>query len=139
MTKIFIVDDHPILCDVLAAMLDRSPAFEVVGIASSIRETLAAVKRCGPDLMLIDLTLQDGTGIQLVRALRRLGVAARVLIVTGINSSAIAAEAFSAGVEGYLLKEQSPDELLTAIHAVARGGTYIAPGVASCGQVVLAN
>ena len=130
-TRIFIVDDHPIVCDVLAAMFKDNPAFEVVGMASSIRGTLAAVEECGPDLMLIDLSLEDGSGIHLVRALRVLGVDARVLVVTGARSRVVAAEAFSAGVAGYVLKEQSTKDLLTAIDAVAGGGTYVAPSVAS--------
>lgn len=130
MTKIFIVDDHPIVCDVLASMFDGNPAFEVVGRASSIRGTLAAVERCGPDLILIDLFLEDGNGIHLVRALRVRGVDARVVVVTGVQSGVVAAEAFSAGVAGYVLKDQSTNELLTAIDAVAGGGTYVAPSLA---------
>jgi DNA-binding NarL/FixJ family response regulator len=139
MTKIFIVDDHPIVCDVLASMFEGNPAFEVVGRASSIQGTLAAVERCGPDLMLIDLSLEDGSGIHLVRALRLRGVAARVLVVTGIQSGVVAAEAFSAGVAGYVLKEQSTTELLTAIDAVAGGGTYVAPGLAGSWSAPLLN
>jgi len=130
MIKIFIVDDHPIVCDALASMFDGNPAFEVIGRASSIRGTLAAVERCDPDLMLVDLSLEDGNGLHLVRALRVRGVDARVLVVTGVQSRVAAAEAFSAGVAGYVLKEQSTTELLTAIDAVAGGGTYLAPGLA---------
>jgi DNA-binding NarL/FixJ family response regulator len=129
MTKVFIVDDHPILCEVVASLLGSDPAFEVVGMASSIHETLAVVEECGPDLMLIDLSLQDGSGIQLVRALRSRGITARVLILTGARSKLVAAEALSIGVAGYVLKEQSPTDLLTAIDAVVGGGTYIAPSV----------
>jgi len=139
MTKIFIVDDHPIVCDVLASMFDGNPAFEVVGRASSIRGTLAAVERCGPDLILIDLSLEDGNGIHLVRALRVRGVDARVLVVTGIQSGVVAEEAFSAGVTGYVLKEQSTTDLLTAIDAVARGETYVAPCLAGSWLARLLN
>jgi two-component system nitrate/nitrite response regulator NarP len=129
-TKVFIVDDHPILCEMVASMLGVDPAFEVVGMASSIRESLAAVERCGPDLILVDLTLQDGSGMELVRTLRSRGIEARVLVLTGVRSKDVVAEALSAGVVGYVLKEQSPADLRTAIDAVMGGGTYIAPGVA---------
>lgn len=139
MTKVFIVDDHPILCQMLASMLGNDPAFEVVGMAPSIRETLAAIDRCGPDLMVIDLLLQDGSGIELVRALRRRGVKARVLILTGTHSQLVIAEAVSIGVAGYVLKEQSPMDLLIAIEAVVAGGTYIAPRVAPRLPARLAN
>ena len=87
-TKVFIVDDHPILCEMVAAMLRSDPSFEVVGTASSIRETLAAIGPCGPDLMLIDLALKDGSGIQLVRTLRSRGIKARMLVLTGVRSKA---------------------------------------------------
>jgi DNA-binding NarL/FixJ family response regulator len=130
-TKVFIVDDHPILCEMVAAMLRSDPSFEVVGIASSIRETLATVGPSGPDLMLIDLSLKDGSGIQLVRTLRSRGIKARMLVLTGVRSKGVAAEAFSVGVVGYVLKEQSPADLRAAIDAVVGGGTYIAPSVAS--------
>jgi CheY-like chemotaxis protein len=139
MTRIFIVDDHPILRDFMATMLDRHPAFKVVGVAPSIRETLETVERCGPDLMLIDLSLQDGSGIQLVRALRHIGIRTPVLIVTGTRDQMVAAEAFAVGVAGYVLKDQSPREFLAAIRAVAKGGTYVAPGVARSWAVGLAN
>jgi two-component system, NarL family, nitrate/nitrite response regulator NarP len=130
-TKVFIVDDHPILREVVASMLGNDPAFEVVGMASGISETLAAVGPCGPDLMLIDLTLKDGSGIQLVRTLRSRGIKARMLVLTGVRSKGVVAEAFSVGVVGYVLKDQSPDDLRAAIDAVVGGGTYIAPGVAT--------
>ncbi|HTB58401.1 MAG TPA: response regulator transcription factor [Polyangia bacterium] len=139
MTRIFIVDDHPILRDFMATMLDRNPAFKVVGVAPSIRETLETVERCGPDLMLIDLSLQDGSGLQLVRALRHIGIRTPVLIVTGTRDQMVAAEAFAVGAAGYVLKDQSPREFLAAIRAVAKGGTYVAPGVASSWAVGLAN
>jgi DNA-binding NarL/FixJ family response regulator len=129
-TKVFIVDDHPILCEMVASMLSGDPSFEVVGTASSIRETLATIGPCRPDLMLIDLTLKDGSGIQLVRTLRSRGIKARMLVLTGVRSKGVAAEAFSVGVVGYVLKEQSPADLRAAIDAVVGGGTYIAPSVA---------
>ena len=134
-TKVFIVEDHPILCEMVASMLSSDPSFEVVGTASGIRETLDAIGTRGgtrgPDLLLIDLTLKDGSGIQLVRTLRDRGINARVLVLTGIRNRGVAAEAFSVGVVGYVLKEQSPADLRAAIDAVVGGGTYIAPSVAT--------
>src|SRR3954471_7572986 len=115
----------------VASMLRGDPAFEGVGTAFCIRETLAAVGPCGPDLMLIDLALKDGSGIQLVRTLRSRGIKARMLVLTGVRSKGVAAEAFSVGVVGYVLKEQSPADLRAAIDAVVGGGTYVAPSVAT--------
>jgi DNA-binding NarL/FixJ family response regulator len=138
-TKVFIVDDHPILCEMVASMLRSDPAFEVVGTASGIQETLAAIGPCGPDLMLIDLMLKDGSGIQLVRTLRSRGIKARMLVLTGVRSKGVVAEAFSVGVMGYVLKEQSPTDLRAAIDAVIGGGTYIAPSVASSDPACLAD
>jgi len=89
--------------------------------------------------MLIDLSLQDGSGLQLVRALRHIGIRTPVLIVTGTRDQMVAAEAFAVGAAGYVLKDQSPREFLAAIRAVAKGGTYVAPGVASSWAVGLAN
>jgi DNA-binding NarL/FixJ family response regulator len=130
-TRILIVDDHPIVRDALAALLGETPELQIVGVTASIRETLPLLERTTPDLLLVDLSLEDGSGIELARALRRSRLKTRVLIITGFRDEFSAAEALSVGVHGYILKEQPTADLLVAIETVARGGRYISPLMAS--------
>ncbi len=130
-TRIVIVDDHPIVRDALASLLGEMPDLQIVGVTSSIRETLPLLESATPDLLLVDLSLEDGSGIELARALRRSRLKTRVLIITGFRDEFSAAEALSVGVHGYILKEQPTADLLVAIDTVARGGRYISPLMAS--------
>lgn len=131
MIRLVIVDDHPSLRDALGVVLDAQPELEVVGGTASIRDTLRFVERCVPDMMLVDLSLEDGSGVELVRALRRLGIESRVLIFTAFQDEFAATDALSAGVQGYCLKEQSTADLLEAITVVAKGGNYMSPRMAA--------
>ena len=131
MTRILIVDDHPIVRDALASLLAEKPDLQVVGVASSVRETLTLLEPGSADLLLADLSLEDGNAIELVRAVRRLRLKTRVLIMTAFRDEFSASEALSAGVGGYILKEQPTSDLLAAIETVAGGGTYISPIIAA--------
>lgn len=131
MIRLLIVDDHPILRDALATLLATKPGLDVVGTTASIRETLAFVDRCVPDVMLVDLSLQDGSGAQLVPAMRRLQIMTRILIVSAFDDEFAVRDALSAGVAGYVVKEQPISDLVAAIEIVANGGTYLAPEVAA--------
>jgi DNA-binding NarL/FixJ family response regulator len=130
-TRILIVDDHPIVRDALASLLGENADLQIVGVTASIRETLPLLERSTPDLLLVDLSLEDGSGIELARVLRRSRLKTRVIIITGFRDEFSAAEALSVGVHGYILKEQPTADLLVAIETVARGGRYVSPLMAS--------
>lgn len=127
MTRVLVVEDHEVVRDALAGLLRDTPDMEVVGVASSIRETLPLLSRTMPDILLADLSLGDGSATELVRALRRARLKARVVIITGFSDQFAAAEALAAGVSGYVLKSQSAEEMLEAIRAVALGRQYLSP------------
>jgi DNA-binding NarL/FixJ family response regulator len=127
MTRVLVVEDHEVVRDALAGLLRDTPDMEVVGVASSIRETLPLLSRTAPDILLADLSLGDGSATELVRALRRARLKARVVIITGFSDQFAAAEALAAGVSGYVLKSQSAEEMLEAIRAVALGRQYLSP------------
>ena len=127
MTRVLVVEDHEVVRDALAGLLRDTPDMEVVGVASSIRETLPLLAKTSPDILLADLSLGDGSATELVRALRRARLKARVVIITGFSDQFAAAEALAAGVSGYVLKSQSAEEMLEAIRAVALGRQYLSP------------
>ena len=129
MISILIVEDHELVRDGVANLLRRASGMEVVGAVSRIRDALPLLDRHDPDVVLADLSLSDGSGMELERALRRDRRKGRVVILTGLGDGFAAAEAH--GAAGYLLKSQSTQNLLDAIRTVAGGRRYVAPEIAS--------
>jgi DNA-binding NarL/FixJ family response regulator len=127
MIRLLIVDDHDIVRDALASLLGDVPDLQVVGVASSIRDALPLLDSARPDIVLADLSLGDGSAVELVRALRRGRLKGRVIVITGFSDEFAAAEALTAGATGYVLKSQPTVELLEAIRTVAEGRRYVAP------------
>lgn len=129
--RLGIVDDHGLVREGLRRILDAQPDLEVVGEAADVTEalTLAAEKR--PDVMLVDLTLDDGDGVTLVRQLRERHPSLRVVVVTMHQHPETVRQAFLAGAAGYVIKGAASAELLTAIRAVAKHQHYVHPLVAS--------
>ena len=124
MTRIAVVDDHPVVREGLVAALDGKGGLEVAGVFSSAEEAIAAGRRV--DVILLDLELPGMNGLQ---AIGRLSETAAVLVLTAYGEEV--EEAIRAGAKGYLLKGASLDEIERAIATLAGGGSYIDPRVAS--------
>jgi DNA-binding NarL/FixJ family response regulator len=131
MIRILIVEDQDIVRDAIASLLGDAADIEVVATARSIREAVPLLDRHRPEVVLADLALDDGSGMELVRSLRRSRRKGRVLILTGLRDAFAANDALSGGAAGYVLKSQRPSDLLQAIRTVALGSTYISPEVAT--------
>src|SRR4029078_7178186 len=127
MIGVLVVDDHDIVRDALASLLGDVADFQVAGVASSIRDARPLLHSARPDIVLADLSLGDGSAVELVRALRRGRLKGRVIVITGFSDEFAAAGALSAGATGYVLKSQPTAELLEAIRSVAEGRKYVAP------------
>ncbi|HTX51329.1 MAG TPA: response regulator transcription factor [Caulobacteraceae bacterium] len=121
--RILIVDDHAIVRDGLARLLATDGEHEVKPAASG-REALAAVRSFRPDLTILDLNLPGLGGLELVRRLVQTG-AGRILILSMHAEPLYARRALAAGAHGYVSKNAAPDELMTAVRKVARGGRYV--------------
>ena len=124
MTRIAVVDDHPVVREGLVAGLDGKGGLEVAGVFSSAEEAIAAGRRV--DVILLDLELPGMNGLQ---AIGRLAENAAVLVLTAYGEEV--EEALRAGAKGYLLKGASLDEIERAIATLAGGGSYVDPRVAS--------
>ncbi len=129
MTRIVVVDDHEMVRDAMAELIASLPQHEVVGVASSIRTAVPLLEQTQPDVILADLSLEDGTGTELVRVVRQAKLKSRVLIMTGFRDGFAAAEAMKAGVAGYVLKTRPTSELIEAIATVMKGERYVSPTV----------
>ena len=125
--RVLIVDDHPLFRRGLVQLLRTIPAFVLVGEAASGAEDLALARELRPDLILLDLNMRDGDGLDMLRGLRTARSKARVVMVTVSDSGEDVVAALRGGAEGYLLKDMEPEAMLEALQAVAAGRVVIPP------------
>jgi DNA-binding NarL/FixJ family response regulator len=131
MIRILVVEDHELVRDALAGLLAEAPGMAVVGVASTLEDGKRLIEQHGPDVVLADLSLGDGSALDLVRWVQRSQLTARIVVITGFNNTFAAVEALADGAMGYVLKAQSTKDLLAAIRTVANGHSYVAPEVAA--------
>ncbi|PTN36339.1 response regulator transcription factor [Desulfonatronum sp. SC1] len=122
---VLIVDDHPLYREGLKAIINRSPAFEVVGEAGDGKEGLQQAKALRPDLALVDISLPEKSGIDLVRDLKSVRPETRILVVSMHSKIDYITKAFQAGALGYMVKESAGEGLLKAMEAVANGEFFL--------------
>jgi DNA-binding NarL/FixJ family response regulator len=125
--RLLIVDDHPVVRDGLRGMLDGDEGLEVVGEAASGPEAVARVAKLDPDVVLMDLRMPGGGGVEAISALRAAGARAKVLVLTTYDTDRDVALALEAGATGYVLKDVARSELVAAVLATARGETTVSP------------
>ena len=125
--RVLIVDDHPLFRRGLVQLLRTIPAFVLVGEAASGAEGLVLARELRPDLILLDLNMRDGDGLDMLRGLRTARSEARVVMVTVSDSGEDVVAALRGGAEGYLLKDMEPEAMLEALQAVAAGRVVIPP------------
>lgn len=124
------VDDHPLLREGIAAVLNVEPDMEVVGEAANVRDALTEFRRLRPDVILMDVQMPDGNGIDAIHAIRQEAPAARIIVFTTYEGDALASRAIKAGAAGYLLKSMLRKELTETIRAVHAGRRRIPPEIA---------
>ncbi|UCA51131.1 response regulator transcription factor [Streptomyces sp. WA6-1-16] len=128
---LLIADDHPVVRDGLRGILEPADGFTVLGEASGGTEAVEMTLRMDPDVVLMDLRMSAGSGVEAIAELTRRGARARVLVLTTFDTDSDTLPAIEAGATGYLLKDALRDELFAAIRAAAEGRTVLSPAVAS--------
>ncbi|MFD0212195.1 response regulator [Streptomyces hirsutus] len=129
--SVLIVDDHPVVRDGLRGMLEAAPGFRVLGEAANGVEALERAAALDPDVVLMDLRMPGGSGVDAIRELARRGARAEVLVLTTYDTDSDTLPAIEAGATGYLLKDAPREELFAAVRAAAEGRTVLSPAVAS--------
>lgn len=131
MIRLFLVDDHPVVREGLAAVLGDQSDFVVVGTAGTLAETVSHVAQSRPDVLLLDLALPDGNGADLVPDLLQGIPGLAVLVFTAYDADERVLGALRSGARGYLLKGVSADEIARAVRTVHGGGSYLEGRVAA--------
>jgi two-component system, NarL family, nitrate/nitrite response regulator NarL len=132
--RLMLVDDHPLVRDGLRARLNAVLGFEVVAEAADADAALAAAQRHGPDLVLMDIGMKGGNGIDATQRLLDAQPALRVLILSMYDHAEYVRKAMQAGARGYLLKDSPAEEIVEAIRTLMAGGTYLSPGLSPTPQ-----
>jgi DNA-binding NarL/FixJ family response regulator len=127
--RILLVDDHEVVRQGLAALLARRPAFQVVAEAGTAAEALAAARRHRPDVVIMDVRLPDGTGIEACRDIRAELPETRVVMLTSYPDEEAVLAAIMAGASGYLLKQIRGRDLVEALESIGRGDSLLDPAV----------
>lgn len=128
--KVLIADDHAIVREGMKHLLGFSDNIEVVGEAATGLEALDAVARGGFDLLLLDLNMPGLDGTELIARIRARNPALPILVVSMHNESQTVRRALRTGASGYVVKDSSPETLLTAVEQVSKGRNFIEPALA---------
>jgi DNA-binding NarL/FixJ family response regulator len=129
--RVLVADDHMIVRTGIRHVLESEPDFEVVGEAGSGSDAVALTSELRPDVVVLDISMPDQSGLEVAARLRHGSSTARVLILSMHNNPEYVLESVRAGAHGYLLKDTAATELRDAIRAVCRGESYFSPPVAS--------
>ena len=128
-TRILIADDHVVVRMGLKTMLGYEPDMEIVGEAENGREAVSLCRKLKPDICILDLMMPEMNGAEATQAMLETNPTAKVLIITSFVHSADLALAIQSGASGALMKESTAEEMIDAIHAVAKGGQAFSPDI----------
>jgi DNA-binding NarL/FixJ family response regulator len=129
--SLILVDDHPVVRNGLRGMFESEPGFTVLGEASNGVEAVELAVELDPDVILMDLRMPGGSGLDAITELTRRGIRSKVLVLTTWDTDTDTLPAIEAGATGYLLKDAPQDDLFNAVRQAAEGRTVLSPAVAS--------
>ena len=127
--RLLVVDDHEVVRQGLVALLDRRPNFQVVAEAGTVEEARAQARLHQPDIVIMDVRLPDGSGVEACREIRADLPDTRVVMLTSFPDDEAVLSAIVAGAAGYLLKQIRARDLVSALEAVGRGESLLDPAV----------
>lgn len=130
MKKILLVDDHEVLRDGVKRIFDKQPGTATFGEASTIQDVLRLVREQDWDVVVLDISLGDRSGLEVLKELKQIRPRLPVLILSMHSEEQFARRALKAGASGYITKDSPRAELVAAVNKVMSGGRYISPAVA---------
>jgi len=127
--KVLIIDDHPIFCLGMSELINKEHDLHVCGSVESAKKAGAAIKEMQPDLVIIDISLKDGNGIDLVQEIRKEHGELPMLVLSMYDESLYAERALMAGASGYIMKQEAIPSVVKAIRLVLQGDIYASTNV----------
>ncbi|HET7169255.1 MAG TPA: response regulator transcription factor [Candidatus Limnocylindrales bacterium] len=127
--RLLVVDDHEVVRQGLVALLDRRDGFQVVAEAGTVADAVEAARRYQPDIVIMDVRLPDGSGIEACRTIRSELPDTRIVMLTSYPDDEAVLSAIVAGASGYLLKQIRARDLVAALETVGRGESLLDPAV----------
>ena len=129
--RVFLVDDHPLVREWLTNLVNQQPDLEVCGEAETGPQAREGITRCQPDVAIVDISLKDSSGLELIKDLRECCPRVAVLVLTMHEESHYAERVLRAGARGYIMKRETTKKVIGAIRQVLGGGLYIPEPIAA--------
>jgi DNA-binding NarL/FixJ family response regulator len=123
--RVVIVEDHPMVREHIALLINKEPDMEVCGETDNIQRAMAIIRETSPNLVIVDITLNGASGLELVKGLKALSIPVPVLVLSMHEESLYAERALRAGAKGYITKHRASHEVLSAIRRVLAGEIYL--------------
>jgi DNA-binding NarL/FixJ family response regulator len=129
--KVFVVEDHPVFREGLAQILHKEDGLALCGAAGTAEQALKAIPRLKPDLVLVDITLPGKSGLELIKEIRAVNRQVKLLVISMHEEALYADRVLRAGGDGYIMKQEDPEEIVHAIRDVLAGHIYVSEEVMS--------
>ena len=130
-STVLLVDDHPIVRQGLQQMIDREPDLKVCGEAEEARSAFHAIAALKPDIVVMDISLNGPSGIEILRSVRQTDTGLRVLVLSMHDETVYAERALRAGANGYIMKQEATEKVLVALRRILGGEIYVSDRVAN--------
>jgi DNA-binding NarL/FixJ family response regulator len=130
-SNILLVDDHPLVREWLASLINQQPDLAVCGEAESLQEALDYLGSASPDLAIVDISLKESSGIELIKTMRSLHPAVNIIVLSMHDERHYAERAIRAGARGYVMKRETTKKIVAAIHQVLAGKLGVSEEVAA--------
>jgi DNA-binding NarL/FixJ family response regulator len=128
--RIFLIDDHPIVREGMGRLIEREPGMTLCGESDGDEDFVAAIEKCAPDVVVLDLSLRKKNGLDVIQDIKARASGVRVIILSMHDEKLYAERAIRAGAMGYIMKQEAPAKVLTAIRTVAAGDIFLNPEIA---------
>ncbi len=129
--RVYLVDDHPIVRQGLIKLIEQEEDLEVCGEAGNVPDALAAIRELDPDVILVDISLENSNGLELIKMIDDLGLQIPMLVLSMHDESLYAEHALRAGASGYVMKQAASNTLIQAIGKVLEGEIYVSKTISS--------
>jgi len=129
--SVFIIDDHPVVRQGLALLIDREPDLKVCGDAADSASAFEGLEALAPDVVILDLSLSGPDGLELLKSIRARYAALPVLVLSMLDESLYAERTLRAGASGYIMKQEATEKVLVALRRILGGGIYLSEAMAN--------